>query len=75
MLGQLFGEAINGRSLRMALLNLSTHEREAELRMGGPEILHGPFADDSSTSLFLTRPSASHFRTTSNVDTWPFGAR
>lgn len=40
------GQAMNGRPLRMTLLNLSMHGKEADLRIGAPEILPGAFAGE-----------------------------
>lgn len=37
---------MNGRPLRMTLLNLSMHGKEADLRIGAPEILRGAFAGE-----------------------------
>jgi type I restriction enzyme M protein len=69
-----FGQAMNGRSLRMTLLNLSTHDREAELRMGGPEILHDPFADKQFDVVLSNPPFSVTLPDGIERDAWPFGA-
>ena len=68
------GQAMNGRSLRMALLNLSMHDSDAELRIGGPEILHGPFASEQFDVVLSNPPFNITLPDDVERDTWPFGA-
>jgi type I restriction enzyme M protein len=73
----LFGQAMNGRSLRMAFLNLSIHGKDAELKIGEPTIAEGVFAV-KGFDLALSNPP---FNITlpegvseENRELWPFGA-
>ena len=68
-----FGQAMNGRSLRMTLLNLSMHGSEAELQIGGPEILHGTFADEQFDVVLSNPPFNITLPADVEQDAWPFG--
>jgi len=68
-----FGQAMNGRSLRMTLLNLSTHHSEAELRIGGPEILGGAFAGEQFDIVLSNPPFNITLPDGAERDAWPFG--
>lgn len=72
--GSVFGQAMNGRSLRMTLLNLSMHDSEAELRMGDPEILHEVFADKQFDVVLSNPPFSITLPDGVERDAWPFGA-
>lgn len=69
-----FGQAMNGRSLRMSLLNLSMHGSDAELRIGGPEILHGAFASEQFDVVLSNPPFNIALPDDVERDTWPFEA-
>jgi type I restriction enzyme M protein len=66
------GQALNERSLRMTLLNLSMHGREAELRIGGPEILRGAFADQQFDVVLSNPPFGITLPDDAELDAWPF---
>jgi type I restriction enzyme M protein len=69
-----FGQAMNGRSLRMTLLNLSMHDSEAELRIGGPEITHGAFAGEQFDVVLSNPPFNIALPDDVERDAWPFEA-
>jgi type I restriction enzyme M protein len=69
-----FGQAMNGRSFRMALLNLSMHNSGAELRIGGPEIRHGAFPGDQFDMILTNPPFNISLPENAEPDTWPFEA-
>lgn len=69
-----FGQAMNGRSLRMSLFNLSTHDCEAELRIGGPEIVRGAFAGEQFDVVLSNPPFNITLPDDVERDAWPFGA-
>ncbi|MFI6329755.1 N-6 DNA methylase [Micromonospora chersina] len=68
----LFGQAANVRSLRMSLLNLSMHHTEAELRIGGPEIMRGAFAADQFDIILSNPPFNVTLPDDFERDAWPF---
>lgn len=70
----LFGQAMNGRSLRMTLLNLSMHDSEAELRIGGPEIMRGAFAGEQFDVVLSNPPYNMTLSGDVEQDAWPFDA-
>jgi type I restriction enzyme M protein len=70
----LFGQAMNGRSLRMTLLNLSMHGSEADLRIGGPEILHGAFPAEQFDIVLSNPPFSITLPDDVEQDAWPFEA-
>lgn len=71
--GPVFGQAMNGRSLRMTLLNLSMHGRAAELQIGGPEIRHGAFTDEQFDVVLSNPPFTMALSDNVERDAWPFG--
>ena len=68
------GQAMNERSLRMTLLNLLMHDEEAELRIGGPEILRGAFADKQFDVVLSNPPFGITLPDDVERDAWPFDA-
>jgi type I restriction enzyme M protein len=68
------GQAMNGRSFRIALFNLSAHGSEAELRIGGPEILRGAFAGKQFDVVLSNPPFNITLPEDAERDAWPFGA-
>lgn len=66
------GQAMNGRSLRMTLLNLSMHDSDAELQIGGPEILHGAFASQQFDIVLSNPPFNITLPDDAEQDAWPF---
>ncbi|WP_430500292.1 N-6 DNA methylase [Micromonospora trifolii] len=70
----LSGQAMNGRSLRMTLLHLSMHGREAKLRMGGPEIMRGAFAAEQFDVVLSNPPFNVTLPDDIEQDAWRFGA-
>lgn len=67
-----FGQAMNGRSLRMTRLNLSMHDSEADLRIGGPEILRGAFAGAQFDVVVSNPPFNMALPDDVEQDAWPF---
>jgi type I restriction enzyme M protein len=67
-----FGQAMNGRSLRMTLLNLSMHHSEAELRIGGPEIMRGAFGGEQFDVVISNPPFNITLPDGVERDPWPF---
>lgn len=70
----LFGQAMNRRSLRMTLLNLTMHDSEAELRIGGPEIMRGAFAGQQFDVVLSNPPYNITLPDDVERDAWPFEA-
>ncbi|MDG6109617.1 N-6 DNA methylase [Dactylosporangium aurantiacum] len=70
----LFGQAINGRSFRMSLLNLSMHGSEAQLRVGGPEIMRTEFAAEQFDVVVSNPPFNNTLPDDIQQDGWPFRA-
>ncbi|MGN9890410.1 N-6 DNA methylase [Micromonospora sp. L31] len=70
----LFGQAMNVRSLRMTLLNLSMHDSEAKLRIGGPEIMRGAFAAEQFDVVLSNPPFNVTLPDDIEQDAWPFEA-
>jgi type I restriction enzyme M protein len=65
---------MNERSLRMTLLNLSMHSTEADLRIGGPEILRGAFASEQFDVVLSNPPFGITLPENAERDAWPFEA-
>ncbi|GAB3970850.1 hypothetical protein GCM10027615_28330 [Plantactinospora veratri] len=68
----LFGQAMNGRSLRMTLFNLSMHGSEAKLQIGGPEIIRGAFAAEQFDMVLSNPPFNMILPDGIEQDAWPY---